>query len=88
MPKCEDESTSECRRTYIPYISGSMKTWAAILLGVLFFLIACSSTYDLTNNIAQCLCWDTYLCASGCPSTGATFVHAIIFALLIRLFLW
>lgn len=88
MSKSDDGSVSNCRRPYIPYVSNSMKTWIAFLLGLLFFLIAYGGTYDITNTVAQCLCWDTYLCAPGCPSTGATLVHAIIFALLIRLCLW
>lgn len=75
-------------RTYLPTVTNSMKWWLAIFLGVLFFIIAFGGTYNLTNAIWTSVGLPTYLNAPGCPNVFGVFLHAIVFALLIRLILW
>lgn len=90
MGKNESDG-GECRRglrAYVPCISSSMKTWVAVLLAILFFVVAYAGTYNLTNGVAQCIGFSGYLCAPGCPNLIGTVVHAILFGLLVRLFLW
>lgn len=75
-------------RTYLPTVTNSMKWWLAIFLGILFFIIAAPVTYNVTNCIWTSVCLPSYLCAPGCPNVWGVLIHAIIFILLIRLFLW
>jgi hypothetical protein len=75
-------------RSYLPTVTNSMKWWLAILLGVLFFVIAFPGTYNLTNAIWTSLGLPSFLTAPGCPTTLAVLIHALVFALIVRLLLW
>lgn len=75
-------------RTYLPTVTSSMKWWLAIFLALLFFLLAFGGTYNLTNTVWTSLGLPSYLKGSGCPTTLGVFIHAILFALIIRLILW
>jgi hypothetical protein len=72
----------------VPTVTNSMKWWLALLLGFLFFLLAFGGTYNLTNGIWTGVGGQSFLIAPGCPNVWGVLVHAIIFALIIRLILW
>jgi len=75
-------------RTYLPTVTNSMKWWLSIFLGLLFFIVAFPGTYNLTNALWTGIGLPSFLTAPGCPTTLAVFVHAIVFAIIIRLLLW
>jgi hypothetical protein len=75
-------------RTYFPTVTSSMKWWLSIFLGILAFLIFFGGTYNVTNSIWVSLGLPSFLYGPGCPTVGAVVIHAIIFALIIRLILW
>lgn len=75
-------------RSTLPTITGSMKWWLSIFLGVLFFIIAFPGTYNVTNAIWTSLGFPSFLTAPGCPSTLAVLIHALVFAIIIRLIMW
>jgi hypothetical protein len=75
-------------RTYQPSVSNSMKWWLALFLGLLAFLIFLGGTYNLTNNIWIHLGLPSFMNAPGCPKAWGVLIHAIIFALIVRLILW
>jgi len=72
----------------VPTVTNGMKWWLAILVGILFFLLAFGGTYNFTNAIWTSLGGPSYLKAPGCPNGWGVLVHTILFILLIRLILW
>lgn len=77
-----------CVRTYLPCVTSAMKWWLAVLLGILYFIVAFGGTYNFTNALWTGLCLPSYINTSGCPKSFGVFVHAIVFILIIRLILW
>lgn len=71
----------------LPDITNSMKWWLAIFLGFLFLIIALPATYGLTNSIWSGIGLPSFLSPGGVPSTLGVIIHAIVFALVIRLLL-
>jgi hypothetical protein len=65
--------------------SNSDKWWAALIAGILFAIIASPFLFGLTNSLFGCWC-PTY-CPPGGPTLWGLLLHAIVFALLIRLLL-
>lgn len=63
-------------------VTNAQKWWFSLLSGVLYALITSSYTFSVTNSIFR----------TGFNGQGMTFysvlLHAIVFALLIRLILW
>lgn len=66
---------------YLPIVTNSMKWWLSILLGVLFFLLASPWAFKVTDSL-------TGLAPGGVPTTAAVVIHAVIFAVILRLFMW
>ena len=75
-------------RSYVPTVTNAMKWWLAIFLGILFFLIAFPGTYNVTNAVWTSVGLPSYMNAPGAPNAWGVLIHAIIFALIIRLILW
>lgn len=75
-------------RTYLPTVTNSMKWWLAIFLGLLAFLVFFTATYNVTNSIWTSVGFPTFLVAPGTPNAWGVLIHAIIFALIVRLILW
>jgi hypothetical protein len=63
------------------------KWWIAISLGILFILFAARGTFNLTNKISTGI-GGPALKRDYCYTTLGLIIHAILFALLIRLLLW
>ena len=67
-------------------LTSSQKWWLALLVGVLFFIIASPLAYRLTSTASISLGFGP---TSGPGANwGGLLLHAIIFALLVRLILW
>ncbi len=75
-------------RTYLPTVTNSMKWWLAIFLGLIAFLIFLGATYNVTNSIWTAIGLPSFLNGPGNPKVWGVLIHAIIFALIIRLILW
>lgn len=83
-----DNSSSSPVRTYLPTVTSSMKWWLAIVLGLLFFIMAFGGTYNVTNAVWTGIGLPTYMNGPGSPKWWGVLIHAIIFILIIRLILW
>ena len=75
-------------RTYLPTVTNSMKWWLAIFLGILAFIIFFPGTFNLTNAIWTSFGLPSFLQAPGSPTVVGVLIHAVIFAVIIRLVLW
>lgn len=75
-------------RTYRPTVTSSMKWWMAISLAILFFLIASPVAYNFTNAVWTSIGLPSLLNGPGCPNILGVFVHAIVFAIIVRILLW
>ncbi|MEM3858032.1 MAG: hypothetical protein QW478_01355 [Candidatus Micrarchaeaceae archaeon] len=73
---------------YMPVVTSSMKWWLSLFLGFIFFILALPWVYNATNGVWTTLGLPSYLRSPGCPNIWGVLIHAILFALIIRLILW
>lgn len=66
----------------------SMDKWMiALVVGILFFLLASPYIFDATNTLTMSLMRLQLTNAPGCPNMAGVMIHAILFVLIIRFLL-
>lgn len=74
--------------TDLKSMAPSKRYWIfALVVGVLFFVLATPQAFKFTSRVAASLKVDNYLDFRGCPSLLAVGVHAVVALLLVRLLL-
>jgi hypothetical protein len=80
----EDNSDPEI---YEPEVLSVTKWALAIGLGILFLILALPCTYRLSNSVWTSLGFKSYVNNRGGVNVTGVVIHAIIFALIIRIIL-
>lgn len=82
----QDPDNETPKRSYLPTVTSSMKWWLAIVLGLLFFVVSSPLSYRLTNSI-----WNGLKLPGGglgSPTLIGSLLHAVVFAIIIRILIW
>lgn len=87
MGRNVSESSSSVRSCGVKW-SSSAKWWLAIFVAIIFFIIAAPCTYNLTNGIVEAAGLPGFLCAPGCPNIWGVLLHAVVFAIVLRIIMW
>lgn len=65
------------------------KWWAAILLGIIFFMLAIPYSYYLTNYISVMTGTNALATEhAGSPTVLGVLVHMVLFIVIVRIILW
>lgn len=67
--------------------SAGQKWWAAILMGILFFIFSSPIAYYVTSSLTTSIGGLPLMYGPG-PSLAGLLVHSILFTIIIRIILW
>lgn len=78
---------NEASKPYYTQPTSGQKWWAAVILGMIFALLSCPSSYYMTSRVTNAVADADTINGKG-PTTTGLIMHTIIFILIIRLILW
>ena len=67
--------------------TSSHKTWAAVLLGFIFFIISSPAAYNVTSQVSTYISGQPLMKGSG-PTLPGLIIHTLIFIIIVRIILW
>lgn len=67
--------------------TNGQKWWIAVLIGFLFFILASTPAFKITNKLFKCIYFPRSY-SNGAITLFGLFIHMLLFIIVIRIILW